>query len=215
MNLEISWKKLILAIDNQSIELVASPNYINLVTEVGLFVWFIYKDDTVTLSDDTTFSFSKLLTDTPFVSDAQARAFGKFVVDAFAASDSITRKDFGKSLADSAAMTDALAKTIGTTLPGDTATASDSIARAFAKFLTSTATATDDLDGEATTEDDQEIQFFKVLNNSTSAADAKALTFGKFLADIASTTDAGSLRSQNYCDFTYFAEDYVGESRTF
>ena len=26
---------------------------------------------------------------------------------------------------------------------------------------------------------------------------------------------SGSLRAQNYCDFTYFAEDYVGESRIF
>jgi len=33
--------------------------------------------------------------------------------------------------------------------------------------------------------------------------------------DEASLTDAGSYRSQNYCDFAYFAEDYVGASGTF
>ena len=88
-------------------------------------------------------------------------------------------------------------------------------ARTFGKFLTSTATATDDLDGEATTEDDQEIQFFKVLNHTTSAADTKTLTVSLAKADTTNASDAGSLRSQNYCDFTYFAEDYVGQSRTF
>jgi hypothetical protein len=29
------------------------------------------------------------------------------------------------------------------------------------------------------------------------------------------TTDGGSIRSQGYCDFSYFAEDFVGASRTF
>ena len=214
MNLEASWKKLILDVDNQTIALASSPEYITLVTEVGLFIWFIYKDDTVTLSDGTAFSFGKLLTDNPFVSDAQARNFGKYGVDAFGATDAVTRRDFGKAAFDTANASDALAKLIGTRLQ-DTYYASDAAARTFGKFLTSSITATDDLDGEATTEDDQEIQFFKVLNHIAGATDAKALTFGKILAHTAASSDAGSLRSQNYCDFTYFAEDYVGESRTF
>ena len=215
MNLEASWKKLILDVDNQSIALASSPEYITLVTEVGLFIWFIYKEDIVTLSDGTAFSFGKLLTDNPFVSDAQARNFGKYLTDAFGAADAIAKRDFGKAAFDTANASDALARSFGKSLQDLTGSVSDAAAMTFGKFLTSAATATDDLDGETTAEDDQEIQFFKVLNHTTSAADAKALAFGKFLADLTSSTDAGSLRSQNYCDFTYFAEDYVGESRTF
>lgn len=215
MNLEASWKKLILDIDNQSIELASSPEYITLFSEVGLFIWFIYRSDTVTLSDGTAFSFGKLLTDTPFASDAQARNFGKYLTENFSAADAIARRDFGKGLFETANASDAMARGFGKTLNTDIASAADALARTFGKTLTDTTTATDDLDGEATTEDDQEIQFFKVLNHLASASDAKAVTFGKFLAHAASLTDAGSLRSQNYCDFTYFAEDYVGQSRTF
>ncbi len=214
MNLEASWKKLILDVDNQTIALASSPEYITLVTEVGLFIWFIYKSDTVTLSDGTAFSFGKLLTDNPFVSDAQARNFGKYVVDAFGATDAVTRRDFGKAAFDTANASDALAKSIGARLQ-DTYYASDAAARTFGKFLASSVTSTDDLDGEATTEDDQEIQFFKVLNHITGAADTKALSFEKILTHTASFSDIGSLRSQNYSNFEFFAEDYVGESRTF
>ena len=71
MNLDVVWKKLVIDADNGSIDLIASPDYINLATEVGLFIWFIYKEDTALLSDGTAFTFNKLLTDTPFASDAQ------------------------------------------------------------------------------------------------------------------------------------------------
>jgi hypothetical protein len=213
MNLDVVWKKLVIDADNGSIELVASPEYVTLATEVGLFIWFIYKEDTATLSDGTAFSFGKLLTDTPFVSDAQARAFGKYAAHTLTAMDARTLA-FGKGLFDTATLSDGTAFSFGKLLT-DTPFVSDAQARTFGKFLTSTATATDDLDGEATTEDDQEIQFFKVLNHTTSAADTKTLTVSLAKADTTNASDAGSLRSQNYCDFTYFAEDYVGQSRTF
>lgn len=34
-------------------------------------------------------------------------------------------------------------------------------------------------------------------------------------SDNGGSADSGSLKSQGYCDFTYFADDYVGASRTF
>ena len=96
-------------------------------------------------------------------------------------------------------------------------------------------TGTDDLDGTATPQDDQEIQFVKARTNAATFSDFVvvvlfkfkslvenlALTddnffsFGKLSSDTPSATDAGSLRSHNYSDFTYFSEDYVGASRTF
>ena len=47
------------------------------------------------------------------------------------------------------------------------------------------------------------------------ASRGKVPNFGKRPLDTIPITDAGSLRSQGYCDFTYFQEDYVGASRTF
>ncbi len=53
------------------------------------------------------------------------------------------------------------------------------------------------------------------LSDTFSLVDSIVLNFNKGLFDSASVDDAGSLISQGYCDITYFAEDYVGESRTF
>lgn len=157
------------------------------------------------------------------------------------------------------------------------------------KFLTEQTFVTDDLDGEASTEDDQEIAFVKTRTNIASVAevfskivafirsftespaltddqtlsvskaisetptvtedvgkviqfpksdagtvadsdvliagknfadnggiiDSEVLQFTKASSDSGVAADSGSLRSQGYCDFTYFAEDYVGASRTF
>lgn len=73
----------------------------------------------------------------------------------------------------------------------------------------------------------------KILYDTSSAADLKSLRVStphsdtsattdvafraptKVLTELVPSTDAGSLRSQGYADFTYFAEDYVGASRTF
>jgi len=117
----------------------------------------------------------------------------------------------------------------------DTATVTSNFTSTRTKILTDQTTVTDDLDGEATTADDQEMQFAKVTGNIAAAidtlnlavnynraftdsygvTDSDVLNFGKRPSDTTSMTDVGSLRSQGYADFTYFAEDYVGASRTF
>jgi hypothetical protein len=76
-------------------------------------------------------------------------------------------------------------------------------------------TATDDIDGAVTSEDDQEVQFFKNTTNTVGITDAAALQLGISLSEAPAATDSGLIVSQGYCDITYFAEDYVGESRTF
>lgn len=59
------------------------------------------------------------------------------------------------------------------------------------------------------------------LHVSTPHSDTSAITDVAFraptkvLTELTATTDAGSLKSQGYSDLTYFAEDYVGASRTF
>ena len=103
------------------------------------------------------------------------------------------------------------------------------------KFLSDQTFVTDDLDGEASAEDDQEIAFVKTrtdigvvsetfdrtvvylrdfTENGGATESAVKLTT-KFRSDSGAVSDSGDLRSQGYCDFTYFAEDYVGASRAF
>lgn len=57
--------------------------------------------------------------------------------------------------------------------------------------------------------------FSKPLTQIAAAVDAEKRDFGKALTDQTQMTDSGFVRSQNYSDFSYFAEDFVGTSRTF
>lgn len=66
--------------------------------------------------------------------------------------------------------------------------------------------------------DSAAISLSRGLANSAAASDnfTYEIFIGVPLADSSSASDSGSLRSQGYTeDMTYFAEDYVGESRTF
>lgn len=55
----------------------------------------------------------------------------------------------------------------------------------------------------------------KAQFDSGIASESQVKSTGKVESDTATITSSGSLISQGYCDFTYFAEDYVGTSRTF
>ena len=85
----------------------------------------------------------------------------------------------------------------------------------FHKFINEETGVTDDLDGEATTNDDQEMTFIKVRSNIASVADLFAYSTGRVLSDTIGSSDSGSLRGQGYCAFDYFEADYVGYSQSF
>jgi hypothetical protein len=55
----------------------------------------------------------------------------------------------------------------------------------------------------------------RLAADAASFSDSNSKSFNKGPSEQAAVTDAGSLRSQSYCDFSYFAEDFVGTSRTF
>tara|TARA_R110000796_G_scaffold239297_1_gene359951 strand:- start:741 stop:1613 length:873 start_codon:yes stop_codon:yes gene_type:complete len=186
-------------------------------------------------TDQHVLDFFKSLSDDANVLDTPAKTFGtgfsdgttiteeaflgldKTTADAYSVADQLNDKGFGKGAS-------------------EVPTAADEVNTfALTKALFDQATVTDDLDGEATTQDDQEMQFAKVTTQIASAIDVIAiataytrtfsdnygvtdsniLTPGKRPSDTLSMTDVGSLRSQGFSDFTYFAEDYVGASRTF
>jgi hypothetical protein len=170
-------------------------------------------------------------TDT-FVRDVQ---YNRALANAAAAQD-LAFLGIAPSFADTLGMTDAiLAYILGKSL-FETPTATDEVnSFSITKTILDQATATDDLDGTATPLDDQELQFVKVKTNIAAVSDLLFLStgfnrafsesptltdddvfnFGKLPSDTISATDAGSLRSQGYSDFTYFLEDFVGASQTF
>lgn len=53
------------------------------------------------------------------------------------------------------------------------------------------------------------------VSNVTLVADNRTFSFMGSRVESVAVQDSGSLRSQGYCDFSYFAEDYVGVTLTF
>ncbi len=187
------------------------------------------------VSEEHIFSFFKSLTETATVLDPISKNFSPGFTDAYGASEVLTL-NLSTVANDNFSTNDQLFIKHPNKRLNEAPSAVDAIeAFAITKLLADQATVTDDLDGEATAEDDQEMQFAKVTGNIAAAidvltlavnynrvftdsygvTDSDVLHFGKRPADTTSMTDVGSLRSQGFADFTYFAEDYVGASRTF
>ena len=217
-------------------------------------VYHFFKNITnsASLAEDAVLAFTKALSETVGAAEAYSISYGKPLGDSAAVTDLISR-GFTRVFSDSAAVTDVLTKGFpreftetpaltDTNILGlgknfsETPALTDAInTRALTKALTSLVNATDDIDGEASILDDQEMQFVKITTNVAALTDSIALAttfnrayadsfgvtdgdvldFGKRPSDTIPITDAGSLRSQGYSDFTYFEEDYVGASRTF
>lgn len=130
--------------------------------------------------------------------------------------------NFSKVLSDTSTVTDVFALSVPKSF-ADTSTVAESSVLRFSA-------AKADI---VTTADAKTVDFSKVVADLANLADAAVRDFSKAASDTASLTDAvalvsrlgiidqptasdsGSLRMQDYCDFTYFAEDYVGESRVF
>ena len=180
-----------------------------------------------------TFAIGKLIQDAPSVGEsifietafnrehsdafsaAESISFGtgKILTDAYGATDSESFQ-FGKALADSSAMTDAAVLTQNKTL-ADSSGTSDNQNMDFHKFIDEITGVTDDLDGEATAGDDQEMTFTKVRSDLATLVDLFSHSTGRALSDTIGSSDSGSLRSQGYCAFDYFEADYVGYSQSF
>lgn len=200
--------------------------------------------DAFSLTDDDTLQFGKVPSDTTLFVDAQALSFTKVLGDTVSITDLLERtwvrfdtagfadsdtKAFGKVLnevyaldyfaedyanEDEAKVRDEFSQFLARAL-GDGTGLTDLRAFHVGKSFSDGVTATDDFDGEATTEDDQEIHFVKVLSHSIANSDAMVVSFSKNITESPGVTDAGNARGQNYSDFDYFAEDYVGYSWTF
>lgn len=186
----------------------------NLIASVvaGFFIKLLDLFHTATVSDALSKLLSKSLTEVAGGSDNKTLAVLKALPDTADAGDLVTI-DASKLLTDSAAAFD-LVTIDGFKILTDSYIVSELSQVALVKILADGVSVTDDIDGATTTEDDQEISFFKVLTDRSNAGDAHIKSTDKTTADEAAAIDAGLLSSQNYTvDTTYFAEDYVGQSR--
>ena len=191
--------------------------------------------ETIGVAEANIMSYGKPLADSAVVAELISKEVPKSFADSFSIAEDAASLELGKIFNESPSVTDVLRPSTSKGL-SETPALTDAItARALTKALANSVDATDDVDGEASILDDQEMQFVKITTNvatvseviaiattfnrafgdSFGVTDGDVLAFGKRPSNTASMTDAGSLRSQGYCDFTYFQEAYVGASRTF
>jgi hypothetical protein len=142
--------------------------------------------DGADVQDGNRHHFEKYVMNMAFPTDANQKFFEKLLLDSFSPLDAAS-VSFSKALFDSFAFTDTQTFDFGI-VKSDSVNTTESLASAFSKQISPDSIAFSD----------------QIVKNP-----------GKGLSDSAVPEDVGSLRSQGYCDITYFAEDYVGESRTF
>ena len=167
--------------------------------------------------------------------DEDFKAFNKALADAPNLVDEIDTISFFKNTQDSAGLTDAQTLSIATFLY-DTVNTTDDVDGAasilddqemqYFKHGTDTASATDvftrivayirEYSDTAKVTDSSVLTMGIVADNGTAISDSDEINFGKLYNENSTqVADTGSLRSQGYSDFTFFAEDYVGASRNF
>lgn len=191
--------------------------------------------DSFGVTDSDTLSFAKGVTETPALIDTRTFDFTKVISEQLFSTDDLDGEasaeddqeiQFVKTRSDSSALTDNFSKTVtfsrtfseapaaneehsfDVTKPlTEAPTASDSFGKvvAFSRSFTEAGSASDS----------DTLNTGKNLSDNGGIIDVQVVQFTKASSDSSVAADSGSLRSQGYCDFTYFAEDYVGASRTF
>ena len=181
----------------------------------GIFTLWRFFFFSAATNDQATKALTKPLSDSSSVSDSELKGLTKPFSDGASVGDTPSIEP-GKVLSDSSAFTDDETLAFGKN-PNDPIALTEAQAKAFSKTINETFFATDDLDGQASTDDEQNMTFVKVRSDSASMTDLISILLNsvRILADSSAVTDVGSLRSQGYVAFDYFSEDYVGESRTF
>lgn len=186
--------------------------------------------DSQSIADALAHSFTKSLTiDEVIEIDAILLYTSKALEDSFGPPVETVALDFTKALADVVTMSDA-ANTYkifirvfedDLTVPDtdfwefvssvteETAAASDVYNHIMTKNIFDSTVLIDNMDG------DIQYAFIKLIGELLTSSDSKVVDFTANKSDNVTSSDGGMLYMQDYCDITYFLEDYVGTSRTF
>lgn len=193
--------------DDQEMHFFKSISNVSVVTEIFLMVMNYVRsaDSSATVVDLISGLFGKVAQSNSSVSDAATASFSKGLTEVLSTVDGI-------------------AISIDTSR-GDALSSSDAHAISISKLTENSASVVDEIfivRGKNPFDDTfvSEIRVFsfdKLLGDLGSVSDLfeRNAQFNRLLNELTLTSDTGSLRSQGYSDFTYFAEDYVGASRTF
>lgn len=177
----------------------------------GKFIDFLEFADSVAQVDAATKAFGKNLTDVAALAEQISLGTSKSAADTQTLSDVIfIATTFNRAFADTTSFTDAATRSVGKVL-ADSVNETDAVSLAVTKLIADSLAMADSVVGINFTDNEDDA----VAIDDLGVDDDPAWVLGKNLSDTASTTDAGLLIMQDYCDITYFLEDYVGQSRTF
>ena len=160
--------------------------------------------DVVTMTEQRSISFSRPVFDTFTTSDNVVTSLARPLADSFAVSE-LYSMAFSHPVTDSAAVADTVLTVLYKTV-FDSFFAQDDAIRFVQKLVSDGVAMSDGFDAG----DGAVYSFSKGISNVTIVADATAKTSSKELSEQLALADSGYLVTQDYCDVTYFAEDYVG-----
>lgn len=197
-------------------------------TFIALITFIRNFTDSAGVTDAVAFNVAKALADSATTTDTQVFDITKLLQDGVAMNDAFDATDgsqwsFTKGVSNIVFVAEALAKTLSRPL-ADSVSLSDASTIAFDKALsdsfalvsvTSLSLELPKADTVSVSDTPAKLVTKAPFTDTTSLLSAIFLQPNKQLADNLGTGDSGSLRSQGYADFSYFAEDYVGDSRTF
>lgn len=170
-----------------------------------------YLPEIVVVSDAVQKLVQKATQDSVSMTDAVALSTTLGLTDSVSLTETfLATLVFIRDFADSVAVTDQTTFGLEKQL-AETVSLAETLQYTFDKYLSDGVAIGDSF--EAT--DGLLYAFSKYVSNVVFVQDSVALYPSKVFSDMIPVQDAGSLRSQGYCDFSYFAEDYVGASRTF
>jgi hypothetical protein len=190
-----------------------------LAVAVGDFIKAIYPVDTVSATESIGVVPNKGLFDSAIASESIGVVPSKGLFDGIATFDDQLYFDEDYVVGAPAAPTYTLGRQVELAVSkpvSDAMSAAEVKTISFQRSFSESTNVTDDVNG-ALSEDDQLIEFFKSLSNQVALVDAdRRYVMSKILAEIPAAASSGTLYSQGYTvDMSYFAEDYVGESRAF
>ena len=183
--------------------------------------------DTTTPVEALSYTFARPLANTFTTADTKSFALERPVSSSFSNTD-FTTTHLTKNTFDSVSATTTITQIIFKGL-ADSFSHSDSSTWSVSKGLANTVVASDAynkvigrvindgfaMNDSADLADGITYQSVKHITNLAFVADSSTRAWDANKSDSVNLGSSGSLTSQSYCDLSYFAEDYVGESRTF
>jgi hypothetical protein len=171
------------------------------------------KTETISVADTNAVAFTLgTVTESLAANDSSALNFQKPVAETISFSDSVlVVLIFIRDVFDTLTLSDAPALSFAPAIKVETVTSGDSSSYVFNQFLTE-AFAMNDL---ADVGDGISFEFIDFTANVVTITEAAVISTASSATDSFSLSDAGVGSIQDYCDITYFAEDYVGIQFTF